>query len=377
MDQPLITRKQFAAAIAVSLLSPMLRLLPNAPVHLAGRAAWLSAIPALGPLVLICLLMGAFRRYMRPGEGMGGLMLRWLGPVAGRAVLILYGAWLLFYAGFILRSGADRLVSTVYPSSGPWLFAAVLLILCALAALGPLRAAARTAVLLRPVLFAALAAVFLLSLSNVRPENLKPLTARDALPALAGACPFATVGAAGAYFSFLSGYVDPPKSAVRWLLGPLVLGLAAGGLICFEVVGVFGPGLAGALMYPFFVMIRDISLSDVLPRIEAVIIALWVLADFMLCVMLLRCAHEALRPVFGLPAPEGVPMRALGRGRWLLWLEAASVLVCSLAFTVPAREMAVWSDKIVPLVSDIFTYGGFTLLWLVSARRRKYERPTL
>ena len=373
MDEKHITRKQFSAAILVSLLSPLLRLLPQTAVDLAGKGAWLAPLPALVPVCLLAAVLESFRRHMRPGEGMGGLLRRWLGPVAGRAVLALYAAWFLFYGGFILRSGAERLVSTIYPSSGQGMFVAVTIILSLAVALGDLRAAARTSVILRAVLIGALAVVIVFSASNMDVSRLAPFTWRDAVRAVPGALPMASVCAVSGCFSFLSGYVQRPKNG-RWLWGTHLTLLALGGVVCAAVMSVFGPALTARLTYPFFIMIRSISLGDMVPRIEAVVIAVWVGADFMLVAMLLRCAHEALRPIFGLPDPEGLPMGSLRGGRSLLWLEAGAVFGCSLLFDLPPWELKLWSDRYIPLCSDIMLYGGFTLLWLVTLPRRKKEK---
>lgn len=373
MDEKRITRKQFAAAILVSLLSPLLRLLPQTAVSLAGKSAWLAPLPALVPVFLLAAVLESFRRHMRPGEGMGGLLLRWLGPVAGRIVLALFAAWFLFYGGFILRSGAERLVSTVYPSSGQGLFVAVTIALCLVVTLGDLRAAARTAVILRAVLIGALLVVIALSVSNMDPTRLAPVGWQDALAALPGSLPLASVCAVAGCFSFLSGYVEKPKNG-RWLWGTYLLLLALGGIVCAAVMCVFGPALTAQLTYPFFIMIRSISLGDMVPRIEAVVIAVWVAADFLLVVMLLRCAHEALRPIFSLPDPERFSMGSLRGGRFLLWLEAGAVLGCSTLFDLPPWELKLWSDRYIPLGSDLVLYGGFALLWLVTLPRRKKEK---
>ena len=371
MDEHAVTRKQFSAAILVSLLSPFMRLLPQAAVKTAGRGAWLSALPAALPLLALAYLLASFRRHMRPGEGMGGLLRRWLGPVLGRLVLCVFAAWFLFYAGFILRSGAERLTATIYPSSEPLLFIFIMLFLCLLVALGTFRAAARTAVIIQGVLLGALAVVLIFSAPNMTPERLLPIGFQDVVPIIMGAWPIATVGAVAASFSFLSGYAQPAGGKIRWIMGTIlvILGLAA--LICGEVVSVFGPELTGQLMYPFFVMIRNISLLGLVPRIEAVVIAVWVFADFMLCAMLLRCAHEALRPIFGLPVPDDRPLFSLQKGRWVIWLEAAAVFGCSRIFDLTPWELLRWSDELIPLISDIFIFGGFTLLWLVTLPRRR------
>ena len=204
------------------------------------------------------------------------------------------------------------------------------------------------------------------------PDRLSPLGWNDTGHILLGALPLASVVTVAGAFSFLSGYVQPPKDR-RWLLGTMFLLTVLGAAICAAVVCVFGPELTSTLTYPFFIMIRSISLGDMVPRIEAVVITAWVGADFLLCTMLLRCAHEAIRTIFHLPVPDRFPMGSLRGGRWLLWLEAAAVFGCSLFFDLPPWQLRQWSDWYIPLASDIVLFGGFALLWLVTIPKRKKD----
>lgn len=371
MKDTAITRKQFSAAILVSLLSPLTRLLPRSAVLLAGKGAWLSILPACAVLLLLAVLMDSLRRQLLPGEGIAGLFLRFMGPVWGRVMLIIYTAWFLFYAGFILRSGAERLADTVYQKSSLDPFTLVMLGLCLLVSLGTLRAASRTAVLLRGILLGALALVFVFAIPNISLKNLFPLTWKDAPGILEGSWSVLTVGAIAAYFSFLNGYVEPPEKPVKWLARPMAVFLAVAGLLCFEVVGTFGANLTTQLSYPFFTMVRDISLFNIAQRVEAVVIALWVLADFLLCTMLLRCANEAVRPVFNLPKTENLPLFSPRRGRWLLWAGAAAAYGCNKLLAPSSFQLLYWSNKLLPFISNCLVFGGFSLLWLVGKLRKK------
>jgi len=365
-----VTRRQFDAVIFVSLLSPLLRVLPGAAVKLAGRAAWLCAVPAFPALLILAALINALRRQTRPGEGAADMILRFLGPLFGRLVLLIYAAWFLFYAGFILRSGAERLTAAVYQRSGTDPFILVMLALCLAASLGTLRASVRTAVLLRAILLAAFVLVCVFALSNLEAKNLFPLRLSQAPGVLRGSWPVLTVGGVAALFSFLNAYIETGERSV---LPPLFLFAGAAALICLETVGTFGAALTAQLSYPFFTMIRDVSLLHMNQRVEAVVIALWVFADFVLCTMLLRCAHEALRTVFSLPKPEGTPFFSLTGGRWLLWLEAPAVYACCRLIPASTDRFYLWSQTLVPLISDAFVFGGFPLVLLVGKLRGKTE----
>lgn len=371
MKDTAVTHKQFAAAIFAALLSPLLRALPRQAVSLAGRAAWLSAVPAFFLLLIPALLMTDLGRRLRPGEGMAGLIVRVLGPVFGRLLALVYAAWFLFYAGFILRSGAERLAATVYTQSSVYFFIVVKLALCLLVAMGTLRAATRTAVILRAILLISIGMVIVFALSNISVKNLLPLAWDQAPQAAEGALPFLTIGSVAALFSFLRAYVEPAEKPMRHILPLALLFCAIAGLLCFETVGSFGEHMLLDLRYPFFTMTRDVSIFNLSQRIEAVVIALWAFADFIICVLLLRCAHEALRAVFGFPKSEDLPLFSLRRGRWLLPLEAVAVYAFSQVFASSFGFFTNWSERLIPFISNCLVFGGFSLVLLIARLRRQ------
>ena len=74
----------------------------------AGCGGWLSGAAALVPLLLFAALLEGILRRGRPGEGIGEITLRALGPVAGRAALCLYALWFLLFGAFALRIASSR-----------------------------------------------------------------------------------------------------------------------------------------------------------------------------------------------------------------------------------------------------------------------------
>ena len=83
------------------------------------RAAWLSVPAAALPLLGYVWFLSRFMSHRKSGEGMAELTLRCLGSGAGGAALLTLSLWMLLYAGFILRSGAERMVTMIYPDSSP------------------------------------------------------------------------------------------------------------------------------------------------------------------------------------------------------------------------------------------------------------------
>lgn len=371
MNDTAVTRRQFAAVLFTAMLSPLLRVLPRAPVLIAGKAAWLCMFPAAVVLFLLSLLMNSLRRSLCDGEGMADLILRALGPTPGRILLSLYAIWFMLYAGFTLRAGAQRLIATVYLQSGPDIFVLVMLILCLPAALGTLRAAARMGVIIRFILLSVMLFAAIFAAPNITLENLFPLFTEDIPDILQGAWPITAVGGLTALFSFLNGYVEPLKKPVRWTLRHLILFLVMGVLLCFETVGLFGETLTTKLSFPFFTMVRDISLFNVAQRVEAVVIVVWVFAEYMLCILLLRSAFEALRAIFNLPKSEYLPTFDFRHGRWMIPAEALIVYLCAHWIAPSAEVLQVWSERLIPLLMILFVFGGFLIPWIVGKLRKK------
>lgn len=78
-----LTRRQYYTLCTMALLSPLLHLVPRKTAAEAGCGGWLSGAAALVPLLLFAALLEGILRRGRPGEGIGEITLRALGPVAG------------------------------------------------------------------------------------------------------------------------------------------------------------------------------------------------------------------------------------------------------------------------------------------------------
>ena len=336
MNRDRLTSRQLGRLLWTGMLSPLFLLTPG--TLLSSGAAWLTALLTGPPLCLLALTLRRLARRCPPG-GPGELLAERLGR-PGRALSRLCGAWMLFYAGLLLRLGADRFVSAVYPDSPPWLFMAVMTALTLPAARDGLRPLGRCAELFAPVLALVLGAVFAASLALADPSLLRPgpgalvRACRD-LPVCWG------VVSGCALFGFAGS--GRPAGEQRGFL-PAALALSAAGLcLTASVTAVFGPALAGQMNHPFFVMARNLTLFRPGERTEALIAAQWVVSDFLLLSALLRLAGRELGR-----APDGRERTKL----WPVWpvLMLACGLLCGDRETaaalaraaVPVGNGAVW-----------------------------------
>jgi len=353
-------RRQLFSFCAVVLLTPALRLFPSGAVRLAGRAAWLSPPAALPLLLLYFLFLCRLLSQRGEGEGLAELLARAAGARGRTAVLLLSALWLLFYAAFLLRSGADRFITTVYPHSSPPVFVVSMGLLGAWAALGSGRSLVRVGRLVLPLLGGILALVLFTALLGVKKELLLPVSGRDLAPLLSGALPvldvFAAVLVLGAFLARgVPKTPGSPRAGGRWLLGAC-LGLS---LQAAAVLGSFGAELSAVLTRPFFYLVRNLVFFHSLERVEALVVSFWVFPDFLMVAALLLSARRCLALVR--PAAGG---RAAGV------LCGLGVIVCGCLLAPDAQSLSLLSERLIPALNMSFAFLLLPGLYL-SGRLRK------
>ena len=355
-----LSRRQLSILLFVSALSPLIRQTPGMAVQSAGGAVWLSALLALAPLPLAGLLLGRLTRKRLPGEGLGGVLLRVFGRFGGTAAVLFYTGWTLFYAGFVLRAGADRFVMAVYPGSRPWLFMAVMAALCVPACLGRLKTLGRCAEIALPLLALVFLFVFLFCLPGLDAANLAPLSRETVIDAARGTPWLLSTMSVLLLLAFLSDRTEPGPLAASFNRALLALGALAA-LLCVTVVGTFGASLTAEMHYPFFVMIRCIRIFRLLERVEALVVAQWVVTDFLLLGALLQSAAGNLTLCF----PKLDRRRGVVALSCLALACAAGALCAPTAFLL--REL---SRTLVPIASASAA-GVLVLAFVVGLVRKK------
>ena len=298
MERDRITHTQLTALLWAGVLAPVAEALPALTLKGAGRGAWLAPVWAI-PLVLLggWLLAGLDR-----GGGMARTIRKNMGPRAGRCILLVYFLWCGLLLALRLCLCARRLLYTGDRDGSLWFFLAVTAGLTLWMGLGKLSAFARAGQAFLAVLLAAAGVVLVLSVGQMRPERLLPLSwaeqgaaARTALPA-AGLLGWGMAGA------LLTGQVARREDRGRWHW----VFWGAGGCLLLSaalavIQGNLGAGLAARLDNPFFALAKSVGVKGAFQRVESVISALWCFSDLAMAGLL----FFALRAVWAELGPAG------------------------------------------------------------------------
>ena len=359
-----ISENQLCAAAFVLMLSPALRLFPSAAAESAGRSAPFAALLAFFPAAAYLYLACRAAALRREGEGLCALIARALPGRAGRAALGVLALWLLFYAGFVMRSGADRFIVTVYSDASAAFFVLTMAAAALWAAFAPYRDAMRTAKLVLPAVGGVLALTLFSSLGKLRAENLLPLRPQSAAGLLAGVLPgFDVLSWTVCAAAFALGEVKKDALSFPRLLAALALSCGVLALLSLAVVGSFGAKLAASLSWPFFSLVRNLVFLRSVERVEALVVALWVFPDFLIVSLFLRAAREALS------LSLGRRLAALRRSRLALPLCAALSSLFALLAAPDAAVLALLSRKLVPAANLFFALVFFPLILLTGKCR--------
>ena len=359
-----ISSAQCCCLCFVAMLSPLLRLLPGAVTDWAGAASWVSCLLSLLPVSALFAIYRGLCRSFPQSCGFDHILTGIFGEIGGKSLLFFWSLWLVFHSGFLLRSGADRFIATIYPSARPPFFIWVTAVVCAVAARGHLKPLSRSAKVFLPLLAGVLGIVIIFSLEDVEPAFLLPVKPNQ-LGDILSAVPIAAEasGAAIVNIAFLRRYTDtasPGRSFLPWLTAAALLNT----VLCVVAVGCLGKTYTAALSYPFFVLARDLTVFSGVERIEALVVGLWLLPDFVLITLELILASDNLLLLLQ-------PKKEKTRNR-VIFLLAVFAAVTAMVLAPNIQTMQHWSDEIIPTAHLFWSFGMLPLLWLIHKLRRRF-----
>ncbi|MGI5977731.1 MAG: GerAB/ArcD/ProY family transporter [Candidatus Limivicinus sp.] len=366
-------KRQLLSLCSVMLLAPALRIVPQSSAEEAGRAGWISVLLSLPPLILYIYFLRSFLSRRQEGEGLGELVLRCLGDKIGRPALIFFALWFLVYGSFMLRSGADRMIASIYPKSSAEFFVITMGISAVIASLGSERTLTRTARLLSPAVHIVLLIMLTAAAFKTESSNLLPLSAADTLPALSASIPCLGVLVLPLYMSgFLSRLKkeerDSPRPALLWAISSVLLLF----WLNADIIGSFGPELTVRLSQPFFAMVRNLVFFRQLERVDALVVSLWIFSDFILISVCIYAAQHCLRLAFGRETGfHGEIFADMSCGRWFIPLCGFIAILGGLFLAPRPQLFRLWSKRLIPSVNLI---TAFLLLPAVYAFGRKKGR---
>lgn len=267
----------------------------------AFQDAWASAIVSFftsALLVLVIAGLGIRFPELTAVEYAQKLIGKWPGKALG---LIFIWAF-LFIAATDTRIYAEALL-TGFLTETPLSFIVFMMVIAgSVAAYSGIEVIARAADLLFPIFVA----MIVLSLAFAVPDvidlkrNLEPALSRGAGPVLRGSVIPTIIIAQYLCLVMIIPASNRPKKALGTALWALAGSSVVLVLVSLAVIAILGPDHGSRLVFPFFSMVRTLSISVFLERIEVFALFAWGFGIFIGVSVFMYCGSRALSQVLGL-----------------------------------------------------------------------------
>ena len=246
-----------------------------------------------------------------------------------------------------------------------------MLIIGTIAALGPVKALPRASRVFAPVLLSVIVLALIFSLGSVDVRNLLPIKTQSAGRVfISGLAVVEIYGAVLYCAAFLEDQSPLQGRRFASYAGWLALICLLLCTFCAVIIGCYGARLTSRTLHPFFSMIRDVTLTKTVERIEALVTTLWVLSDFVIFTLLLCTASHIFRLIFGFRPEKGdVCALDMSNGRIIIPLCAALSGTAALLMPTSEHVMRSISQIIVPGASLTILFVILPLLLLIAKLR--------
>jgi spore germination protein KB len=274
-----ISASQAVMTMVIAILGSATLIVPGGMITAAHQDAWLSAvIVTLAMVVVGGLWVWVVKLW--PGRDLFQVTLAAAGPWLGGLISVVVLLWIYLILTGATWIGADAIVTGFLPDTPRVVIAASILLLpAAYAARSQCEVVVR---LSQWTFWGILALLFLLiplSTGEMDLQRLAPILAGGAGPLLKGVeVPAGFFAETAAIFALLP-YVKGPPRPWRLLTAA---SLTAGGVLVLLnawTVAIMGPQFPTQFQYPVLILAHVISIGDVLERLDALMMALWIAGE--------------------------------------------------------------------------------------------------
>lgn len=278
-----ITPSQLSVLVSTTVVGVGFLSMPRHVATAAGRDGWISVLMAGALVGLASYLFAklAARQHQRTPYQMAEAI---LGPWAGKALGVLLVATYVLLAAVVLRDFAEVMKEVLMPKTPVEIIVITMMLTVVYLVPMGLNPLGRLAEVFFPIIILAMTAIFGFAQAGANYGELRPILAQGTagwrgLLAGMGAAHFAFVGFGTILFA--GPFVSQREEVVSASLWGMALPIAVNFSAMVMSIANFGPLQTSELMYPVLDLGTGTSLSsDLVPRLDLVVMVLWVLAAF-------------------------------------------------------------------------------------------------
>lgn len=272
-----ISVRQAMMLVITMVFSPAVRLFSAFVSGRGNQGSWLAPLIAC---VLMISFLPILNFFIRRNRNFYQQLEYSFGLYVSKIIGFFYVIWGILLTSVQMRYYAGRVASTIYTEIGMDVFLLVMLFLCIYVLKDGIGTLARMNELLLPLITAVTAVLLIFLTPDIEIKVLAPVNDWRSLVHVA-VFNMASLG----YVTFTVFFTDEinqrehfKKSGVLLIFSVTLFAV----WLFVTVIGTLGPQIIRKLPYPFFAVVKQISVGEFLQHIEAFVITLWILSDFVL-----------------------------------------------------------------------------------------------
>lgn len=273
---------------------------PSIAARLGGPDAWLASnlLPTLYALAIMGVVLALARRF--PFQVFTEYLPAIVGKIPGKLLAAAYAVFFIQITSVIMTEGTALIHVTDYPATPVLVLNIVWATVAAYGAYLGIECIARQNQLVWPVWVFVLMLIFLLSASDLRIDNLKPVLENGLLPVIRGGIVRSPWRGYVFFLLMLFPYLNRKQEALKATLLHLALAAFASGFGMFVIIGVLGDKIAAQAVYPFYTLAQYIAVGRFLERMEILAVIIWVAGVAVKLAVFYHSAAIATASVIGL-----------------------------------------------------------------------------
>ncbi|GGB69299.1 GerAB/ArcD/ProY family transporter [Fictibacillus barbaricus] len=333
-------------------------------ISISRQDAWISVLIG-GAFSLLIVYVAVKLSQMFPKMTFVEYTQLLLGKKLGKLVLLLYFAQWYTVNGVILREFSELMKLTM-PQTPTFVIIIGMLLIVVFATYHGIEIIGRCSEFIGPIIIISILVTFILNINNMDISKLSPVFEETGTAAiLKGAIP--TAGFVGQNFVvfMLIAFLSKPKDGLKAALWGTAIPSIVVALATLIVIATFSPFLPSHMWYPYFRLIRVISVLDFIQNVDVIFIVVWLTSVFMRLALIFFAATYGAAQFFNVK-----------NWRRLIWINAPVVFLISLL-----PQSVVMSDILYPvyitqrIALPIVMFGiPLFLLILAKVKKRKGDQ---
>lgn len=300
-----ISTRQAMILFLMLVYSPAIRLFPVFAAKIGERAGWLVPVLAVIPFICLVYIMQTIFKNNKEAN-LSDMFFKILGNVAGRVLLFFYILWIMVLLGLYVRYFAERFLTSLLSNTPMPFFTLTIVVVAFYAVRGGIVSLTRTTEFLFLAFSVIFVVLFLLTLTNVKMINLFPVTYHDIWPLTKSTYPILGIWGYFTFVFFFADKINDKEHIKRFGLQSAVYLVIVTLMLLIQTIGVYGYTIIERVSMPYFVVAKSISLMDTVERIESIVLAFWVIVDFVIISVFMYIIVSMIKSLFSLSGTKSI-----------------------------------------------------------------------